>query len=107
MTEPDEVQLSLFCRKHGDFWTVMIGAGWLSPRLRPFLNEHFETDALLLDFDYLQQSFQRKSLNYERKDTKAGDIVISARGVAARALAGWLGSAMASGLSVRPSAPSW
>lgn len=80
----------------------MIGAGWLPPRLRPFVDEHFETEALLLDFDYLQQSFQRKSLSYVRQDTNAGDIAISACGEAARALAGWLGAAMASGLSVRP-----
>ena len=100
-THSAERTLTIFCRKRGEFWTVMFGPGWVPTRLIAFSDADFETAPLLLDFDYLDHCFHRESLSYHSRTSARGDVEIRASGDAAKALATWLSSALASGMAPR------
>ena len=91
----------LYCQKHGEFWSVYLGPGWVPASLRPFFDEHFESERVLLDFEYMEHLFKKRGQSCEIKEATNGSKELTARGDAASALARWLGTSLSSAMVQR------
>ncbi len=94
----ERLHLNLLCKKHREGYTVMVGPGWIHPRLLPFFDDHFETARIFLDFEHLERSLKKLGAECVIKESKYGSKELNAEGEAAQVVAKWLNSAMASAI---------
>lgn len=100
-SEQQARRINLLCKKEEEGYTVMVGPGWLHPRLVPHFDESFESAPVLLDFEHLDYSLKKSGASCEISESNYGSRELRAEGRSATAVARWLGQAMASGVVKR------
>lgn len=103
MTSPNDasseqgIVLNLLCTQQDDAWRLYAGSDWMPQHLQRCFDEHGEAYPVFLDFEDLERYMRKRGLAFEKRETKRGDVELTARDQAAVELAIWLSMALASG----------
>src|SRR5215207_8824496 len=109
MTSPDDTSsearmvLNLLCTLQDDAWRLYGWPAQMPQHLRRCFDEHGEAYPVLLDFEDLDRYMTKRGVEFEKRETRPGDVELTARGKATIELAVWLSMALASGF--RQSSP--
>lgn len=97
----EDTVLDLFFAREREAWRVHVVPTWLPRYLQAFFDEHGEAYPVTLDLDDLDRHMHTHGERYEKRVAKTGGINLTARGRAAKELAVWLSTALASGVRAR------
>jgi hypothetical protein len=100
-SQPDNdegILLNLFCARQGDAWRLYLRPTALPPWFRGSFDKQGEAYPVHLDLDDLDRYMAKRSLAFDKRVSKLGDVELTARGRAAAELMTWLSTAFASGM---------
>jgi hypothetical protein len=98
----DDRVLNVFCSPSRNGWRVHLHPRWAPAYLRHSFDENFEAYPVEIDLEDLDRYMAYHEFEYEKRSATVGGAELTARGVAAEALAAWLSTAFATGIRPGP-----